>query len=92
MNEDIIEAVARAYAKVADGANFDAMTPAGREMYAKRVMPIIAAYEAARGDVVVPSFQDGLEAAAQYLEMCDDYGDRLKAHEIRALAASQGER
>lgn len=39
--------------------------------------------------LVLPAIErarvDGLEAAAQYLEACDDYGDRLKATEIRAI-------
>jgi hypothetical protein len=63
----LIEAVARAYAKIADGAVYDAMPPESREMYAKRVMPIITAYEAARGDGVwVP--RDITPAMAHALE------------------------
>lgn len=56
----LIEAVARAYAKIADGAVYDAMPPESREMYAKRVMPIITAYEAARGDGVAGAVEDAL--------------------------------
>lgn len=36
------------------------------------------------------AFDEGLEAAAQFLEACDDYGDRHKATEIRALAKAKG--
>ncbi|WP_100960982.1 hypothetical protein [Bosea sp. FBZP-16] len=37
------------------------------------------------GGVREAGFKSGLEAAAEYLLACDDYGDRLKAAEIRKL-------
>jgi hypothetical protein len=37
------------------------------------------------GADVEAAFRDGLNAAAEYLLACDDYGDRLKAEEIRKL-------
>lgn len=65
---------------------FSALT---RDEHTDLVRSIILAYEAAKPAPMSTSgemaFQEGLEAAAQYLEACDDYGDRNKAQDIRAL-------
>ena len=91
--EEIARAIHRAYyeagRQIAPGFPGDYLNPANKfsdeGIAYERLLFQARAVLALLHPALERARREGLEAAAQYLEACDDYGDRHKAAEIRAI-------